>query len=335
MGRYLERYLLAWLVLFSCLALFWTSISRGLGISTYFGAEFDPFLATGKYTRGLFAITMFFIGWLLPRDELQQVVLRWPSVLGGTCIQYISMPLLALFWSKTFGLQDEWLWGSILVGCVPGAMASNVLTLAARGNVSYSLSLTTLATLVSPVFVPLILKFTLGKNAPLSIVAATSIELSWMVVLPVVAGHALTRVLPDWQWVGQRFGPAIANFTILWIISVVVAANRDRLMLTGETSWEHYVLLIVTLLAINLSGYLAGALGARLLHLEPPKQRALVLEIGMQNAGLGTVLASKTLFPDYPAAAVPPALYTFGCMLTGTILARWWAREKNRKHATP
>ena len=40
------------------------------------GVDFDPFLATGKYTRGLFAVTMFFIGWLLPRDELQQVIQR-------------------------------------------------------------------------------------------------------------------------------------------------------------------------------------------------------------------------------------------------------------------
>ncbi len=47
--------------------------------------------------------------------------------------------------------------GVVMVGCVPGAMASNVLTLAARGNVSYSLSLTTSATLLSPILVPLVL----------------------------------------------------------------------------------------------------------------------------------------------------------------------------------
>jgi len=203
-------------------------------------------------------------------------------------------------------------------------MASNVLTLAARGNVSYSLSLTTLATLVSPVFVPLVLKLALGRNAPLP-VGKTSFELCWMVVLPVVAGHVSTRVLPNWQWIGQRIGPVIANFTILWIIAVVVAANRDRLLLAEETSAGQYARLIVTLLAINLSGYLAGAMGARLLRLDSSMRRALVLEIGMQNAGLGTVLATGTLFPEHPAAAVPPALYTFGCMLTGTALARRWA----------
>ena len=43
----------------------------------------------------------------------------------------------------------------------------------------------------------------------------------------------------------------------------------------------------------------------------------------MQNAGLGTTLALG-LFPDRPAVAIPGALYTFGCMLTGTVLASYW-----------
>ena len=61
-----------------------------------------------------------------------------------------------------------------------------------------------------------------------------------------------------------------------------------------------------------------------MLRLPSPMHRALTLEIGMQNAGLGAFLAIR-LFKDQPEAALPPALYTFGCMLTGTLLARVWA----------
>jgi len=56
--------------------------------------------------------------------------------------------------------------------------------------------------------------------------------------------------------------------------------------------------------------------------LNEPMRRALTLEIGMQNAGLGTVMALDIL-PE--AASIPTAAYTFGCMLTGTMLARVWA----------
>ena len=38
--------------------------------------------------------------------------------------------------------------------------------------------------------------------------------------------------------------------------------------------------------------------------------------------GLGATLA-KTYFSA--EAAIPAALFTFGCMFTGTVLARWWA----------
>ncbi len=62
-------------------------------------------------------------------------------------------------------------------------------------------------------------------------------------------------------------------------------------------------------------------------------RRALTLEVGMQNAGLGAALV-RELFDD-PLMAVPPALYTFGCMLTGTILARIWQRVPLEDTAGP
>ncbi len=110
---------------------------------------------------------------------------------------------------------------------------------------------------------------------------------------------------------------------ILWIIAVVVNANHDDL----TEPLDHSRLVLVTvLLGINLVGYAAGYAGGRIMGLPSGKRRALTLEIGMQNAGLGATLASR-LFSSLPAVALPTALYTFGCMLTGTILAQYWSRR--------
>ena len=84
------------------------------------------------------------------------------------------------------------------------------------------------------------------------------------------------------------------------------------------------------LLIVNVGGYLAGYRAGWAMRLPEPMRRALTLEIGMQNAGLGTVMA-LSLFPNQPAAAILPATYTFGCMLTGTILARIWAMMTERQ----
>lgn len=304
-----ERELLLWLVGLSLLAFFWNDLFRRLP---------DPFLATGDFLNILIMVTMLAVGSLLPQDELEQLARYWPSVLLGTTVQYTTMPLLALGTAMAAGLPpgSPLMIGVLIVGAVPGAMASNVLTLLARGNVSYSISLTTLATLISPLVVPTVLWLSLRQWVPFPVLQ-TAKDLTMLVVLPVVAGYLLSRFLPVWRKVAQKIGPLIANTAILWIIAVVVARNRGRL---ADMSW----IIPVILLTINVGGYLAGYLAGWIFRLPVPMRRALCLEIGMQNAGLGTVLALQ-LFGSGSAAAMPPALYTFVCMFTGTALARWWS----------
>lgn len=310
----LQRYLIFWLTLSSALAYAWPR---------WLPSGYDPFVASKAYLPVIIAATMFAIGGLLPRDEFTQVFRRWPTVLGGTAVQYVSMPLLAVGFSHLFGLRGDALLGVVMVGCVPGAMASNVLTLTARGNVSYSVSLTTSATLLSPLVVPLILYLALGRGGTSGAggdLVSKSVDLFLTVVGPVIAGHSLTRTCDRCAAVMQRVGPAIANLAILWVIAVVVALNRDRL--------AHPPALVgAALAAINAGGFLAGWMGGSLMKLPAGMRRALTLEVGMQNAGLGTTLI-VLWFPDRPAAAIPTALYTFGCMFTGTLLAHCWSRRE-------
>lgn len=308
-----QRFLLLWLTVLSALAFYWPRL-----MST----AFDPFIETDRLEllKPLFRVAMFSIGALLPRDEIEQVVRRWPSVLGGTAIQYAVMPLLAWSIGHAFGLPREALIGVVMVGCVPGAMASNVLTLAAGGNVSYSVSLTTSATLLSPLVVPFTLMLTLGTTVQMD-PWRTFLNLTTLVVAPVVMGYVVSLSSERAAEMLRACGPIAANVAILWIVAVVVGINRDRLSAATP-------LVLSALLLVNLAGYLAGNLGGRLLQLPAPMRRALTLEVGMQNAGLGTVLA-RDLFRDSPAVTIPTAAYTFGCMLTGTILAHYWSRRKS------
>ncbi len=309
----LQRYLLAWLILSSTISYVWPLL-RG-----WFAGIPDPFVATNAgMISWLIGITMFAIGMMLPRDEVRQAIQRWPAVLGGTVVQFGTMPLLAFSIGKLMGLSGDAFVGLILVGCVPGAMASNVLTMNARGNISYSVSLTTTATLLSPLAVPLLLGLVLPTSTPVSLsMTAVSIKLFLTVVGPVVAGHMLSRVMPNWEHRAARYGGVVANLAILWIIAVVVGQNRDRI---GQVQLP----MLTALLLVNVGGFAAGLLGGRAMQLPIPMRRALTLEVGMQNAGLGTWLA-MSLFPN-TTVAIAPAIYTFGCMLTGTLLANVWSR---------
>ena len=315
----LQRYLIIWLVLSSLVALMWPD---------WFPGVWDPFVSSEFLLSALITITMFCIGWMLPRDEVRQVFRRWPVVFGGTAVQYLTMPMLAYIMGSLWRLPGDYLIGIVLVGCVPGAMASNVLTFNARGNTSYSVSLTTAATLLSPVTVPLALALALRgeESVDSGILLQASRSLFITVVIPVIVGHLLSLRFPRWEPAARRIGTVVANLTILWIIAVVVGLNRQSL--SPSSADGPLAALLLALLGVNIGGYLAGYAGGSSMKLPEPMRRALTLEVGMQNAGLGAVMA-RQLFEARETIAIAPAMYTFGCMLTGTLLAGIWTwREK-------
>lgn len=334
MLRTLERLLLVWLVLGAALAYVWPLwvqpwLPAGLAVDP-FAKEYSRF-----YLNPLMAVAMFAIGWMLPRDEVDQIFRQWRNVLLGTAIQYTSMPLLALACGWLLGLPDAHFRGLLLVGCVPGAMASNVLTLAARGNTSYSVMLTTSSTLLSPIAVPLGLYLLLGAgggDAGLYLNAALFLLLT--VVIPVALGHGLGRWKPEWEPWAKTAGTLVANLTILAVISAVVGTNRaviGQLLAGGlATDWGWRLMLALT--GLNLGGFAAGYAGGWALGQDEAMRRALTIEIGMQNAGLGAILAGQ-LFVTQPEAQLAPALFTFGCMFSGTLLATAWAWGDDARHA--
>ncbi|MEZ6060495.1 MAG: bile acid:sodium symporter family protein [Planctomycetaceae bacterium] len=293
------------LVAASGLAVFWPRLNFSV----------DPFVSGKPVLPWLVVTAMLAIGSLLPADEVQQILRRWPEVVGGTAAQYTLMPLLAFLSVRIFQFDDDLAAGVMIAGCVPGAMASNVLTLQARGNVSYSVSLTTLATLLSPIVVPLALGLTIGSTQGYDGTKAI-VTLLWQVVLPVTAGYLLSRCVPVWHRATNAAGTYIANAAILAIIAVVVGLQRDALVNVSAS-------LLTALLLLNLLGYAGGFLAGHSMKLPGDMRRALTLEVGMQNAGVGSVLAVQ-IFGSDSRAAIPCALYTFGCMFTGTVLATLW-----------
>jgi BASS family bile acid:Na+ symporter len=86
----------------------------------------------------------------------------------------------------------------------------------------------------------------------------------------------------------------------------VVAANRDRLAALGPE-------IAAAMVGLNLGAYGIAFVAATLLRWPSVQRRTLVIEVGMQNAGLGSVLALAHLGE---AGAVPSAFYTALCVVT-------------------
>ncbi len=306
----LDRFLLPWLIALASLAYLWPEILP---------SALDPFPWIDRSIHLLIIVAMFCIGLMIPRDEARQVARQWRCVAGGTATQYGVMPLLAWSVGRLLIQDEQQLIGVVMVGCVPGAMASNVLTLKAGGNASYSVSLTTSATLISPIAVPLAILMTLGTWAgeQTPTLLRSALYMTAVVVLPVLLGFVI-RQRASTAWLGHSPLPrTLANLAILLIVVTVVAKNRQHFTQLAPA-------MLGALLLLNAGGYLAGQIAGRAMGLDHRMRRALTLEVGMQNAGVGVGLASF-LFPDSPSIAIAPAVYTFGCMLTGTCLAHVWS----------
>lgn len=306
--RSIASSILFWLLLTSGVALVWPTTTLG----------FDPFASNTWLLWSLIVVTMFSLGTLVQPKELRPLRQHpWWVVLGLTA-QVVVMPLAAWTVVRLLPMEEELAAGIILVGCVPGAMASNVLTSTAGGSVAYSVSLTSTATLLSPLSVPLVMWMTMGQQSQESLMQS-SMLLAFLVVLPTILGYLLARRFSGIAQLAGRFGSLLASIALLWIIATVVAANRDRLLDVGGG-------IVAALLLINVVGYISGYGIGYWVGLPTGYRRALTLEVGMQNAGLGTTLAASLYGPD-TIATIPTAAYTLGCMLTGTVLAVFWKRR--------
>ena len=266
-----------------------------------------------------FAITMFGIGVTLELGQAAGTLKRFDKILLGTLAQFTIMPLTAYALTRVADIRPELALGLVLTGCVPGAMSSNVLAYIARGDVPYSIALTAASTLLSPWVTPALTLFLIGDRVHIPYV-----DMMWTiinsVILPLGAGMAFRKLLGGRLHRFLEFFPTLSIAAIVMICSVVVARNVG---LIREASFS--VLTVVVLL--NGIGLVGGYLFAIMIGLSEAGRRTLSIEIGMQNAGMGTILA-LTHFADQSAVALPSAIFTVWCIVSASLFTLTAYRKK-------
>jgi BASS family bile acid:Na+ symporter len=266
--------------------------------------------------QAAFALTMLAVGTLVRPEQVRTFALTPLRPLAGLAGQYTIMPLTAAGISLLFD-DPQVRTGIVLVGCMPGAMASNVMTVLLRGDLILSVTMTTLATLATPLVIAVWLPLLADTRMDVP-VGAMAWNAAWMVVAPVTAGIVFRAWKSDLGRRWDRGATVIASAAIVLIILVVVAANRDRLATLGPG-------LALAMLALNLGAYGLAFLLATAMRWPPVQRRTLVVEVGMQNAGLGSVLALAHLGE---AGAVPSAFYTALCVVTAALALPFAVRRE-------
>ncbi len=248
-------------------------------------------------------------------------VLHSPSLLLAGAAANLLAPLVFVisvsFTMKLWHNPDEVqqiLTGLALVASMPIAGASTAWAQNANGNLALSLGLILLTTLCSPILTPIVLHtvgfVTTGDYSEdlheLAASGAGSFLGVW-VILPSLLGIFTHRI------VGEKFAALIspyvklANFVILALLNYSNAAlTLPGVISQPDLDFVAIMLIIVSVLCFVMFG--AGYLLSRAFRADRADAASLMFGLGMNNNGVGLVLASQAL-PDHPGVMLPIIFY--------------------------
>jgi BASS family bile acid:Na+ symporter len=266
----------------------------------------------------LLGLVMFGMGMALRIEDFRIVFSRPRDIAIGCLAQFTVMPLLAWVLSRLFALDEALTVGVILVGCCPGGTASNVITYLAKGDLALSVGMTATSTVLAPFVTPLLVWLLVGQTVDVEVVGML-LSIFWVVILPIVAGLVAKWLWPKFTERATGYLPAVSTLAICAIVLIVIAANASKLLAGG-------LIIILVVMLHNLFGLSIGYLIGRLLHLPAPKRKAISIEVGMQNSGLASSLATLH-FAAYPMATIPGAVFSVWHNISGAVVARLYARS--------
>ena len=257
---------------------------------------------------------MLAMGMTLSKADFRVLAARPYDIALGAVSQYVLMPLIAWAMVAWLDLPREIAVGLVLVGCCPGGVSSNIMTFLCRGDVAFSVGMTTVTTLLSPVVTPLLMLYLVGEQVDVD--AAGMIRSTLLVtVLPVALGFCANSVFggrPKFA-AFKLLLPGIAVVALACIVGGVVSAAGDSILKSAPA-------VAAAVFLHNALGYVAGYAVAFFSRFPESRRRTLSIEVGMQNAGLATVLAARH-FPAMPEAQLVSALSCIWHSVSGALLA--------------
>ena len=277
------------------------------------------FLIFKHYFLWFFAATMFSLGLVIEVKDLKAEIVQPKRIALGVLSQFSVMPLLVWIVAQYPGFSPAVAIGFIIVGCAPGAMASNVIVFLAGGAVAFSVTLTTVATLMSPLLTPLLVKYLGGAILPVEFWPLT-ITILQTVLFPLLLGLVIQQRLGRYLQTARGLAPGVAALAIIIICSYAVAANQQRIA-------DMALPVMIGVVVVNILGYVIGWWLAKLYGFTRLYRITLMIELGMQNAGMGVALALQH-FPS--ESALPGALFAVWCILTAAIASSWLRRRLNQ-----
>lgn len=302
-------------------------------VTFFFPALFE--WVKGNTQTIILGIIMLTMGLTLTPNDFRLLAKRPVDILIGAAAQFTIMPLVAFSLAWLFSqvpafapYSTAMAIGIILVGCCPGGVSSNIMSFLCKGDVAYSVGMTCASTLLAPVLTPLLVLWLAGARVDVDAIGMFQ-QILIVTIIPIAIGFFLN------VWLGhkavfqqiQSCMPGLSVACLACIVGGVVTTVHDPLVANGIVL---FLLTFGMVFCHNTIGYILGYSVGRLCHFSTAKTRTLSIEVGMQNAGLGTNLAMTFFVATNPMAVVPCAISCAWHSISGTILANIFAHRDKK-----
>ena len=292
----------------------WTPLFIALvAVGTYFVPDAFGWVR-GDTQTAVLGVIMLTMGMTLKDEDFKILASRPQDMVIGALAQFTFMPLIAWTLVRVLGLPREVGVGLMLVGCCPGGVSSNIMSFLCKGDVAFSVGMTTVSTLAAPLMTPFLMLWLAGETVDVDAVGLFK-SILIVTILPIAVGYVLNALFQKRNGYREalKVMPGIAVLGLACIVGGVVSAHGASIVKSG-------VLIFVGVFLHNSLGYVLGYLSGVAARFPQSKRRTISIEVGMQNAGLATVLAGKH-FPTMPEAAVASAVSCVWHSVSGALLA--------------
>ena len=243
---------------------------------------------------------------------------RWTII--GVLTQFSVMPFLGWAISKILDLPNFFAVGLILVSCCPGGTASNVIAYLSNLNVAFSVTMTFISTITGVVLTPLLITNISGEliNVDLDSLLLSTTK---VVLLPVFIGLFVSKYFQSFTNKIIVYSPSIAVIFIVLIVASIIGEGKEIILNSG-------INLLISIMILHLLGFIIGYAISFIFLRDKKLSKTICIEIGMQNSGLGGVLAKENYVN--PSTAIPSAISSLVHSIYGSIFVSIFKEHKKQ-----
>lgn len=276
---------------------------------------------------------MFGVALNLTREDFTSLLKSPKSAVIGIFSQFVALPLITFLLIMALEPKPSIALGMMLVAACPGGNISNFMVSLAKGNVALSVSLTAFSTLAALLLTPINFGFWANLYEPTAeIMRQVSIDgvevikvICLSLVLPLIFGMLLRQRKPNIADILQKWLKPLSIVIFVAFVAIAFSNNMSIFL-------EYFQLIVYLVLLHNGLAFLSGYSLSTLFKLSDEDRKAITIETGIQNSGLG-LLIIFTFFDGLGGMAMITAWWGIWHIVSGLILSSYWSGKTRLQSA--